>query len=198
MDVHTISASGKTKRRRLVPWIRRWVLSYEQILVKIMQIHHSQWEQFQRGLKEEIKALLVSEPPLTLLSVKHMDGWSSSTSWAQGFCLQEPRTGVTTQHVPIREQRNNLDLLHALMHIWECRCGVFCRIFLFLILVKYLEKGGTSLQYIMRYKLVRGKHKPCVFFFHLTPYYSEISLISNENDTLWYQTWKKKKPTNSL
>lgn len=141
MDVHTISASGKTKGRRLVPWIRRWVLSYEQILVKIMQIHHSQWEQFQRGLKEEIKALLVSEPPLTLLSVKHMDGWSSSTSWAQGFCLQEPRAGVTTQHIPIREQRNNLDLLHALMHIWECRCVFFLQDFSFSYFSKIFRKG---------------------------------------------------------
>lgn len=63
----------------IVPWIRRHVLSYEGTPVRTVQIHHNQWEQFKKGSKEK-------SPPsaknysLSLISVAHMDGLSSSTS----------------------------------------------------------------------------------------------------------------------
>ena len=37
----------------IVLWIWRHILSYEGTLLRMMQIHHSQWEQFKRGLKEK-------------------------------------------------------------------------------------------------------------------------------------------------
>lgn len=100
----------------------------------------------------------------------------------------KPYVGVTIQHLSVGEQRNHPALWDALTHIWEHRCGS-CSIFLFLILLKYLEKRGTSLQCIMDYQLIRGKNQ--IWFLIL--YHIILKLTEYAMRIVRYNTNLKKK-----